>query len=210
MRIVLASNNTHKRQDFRTILAPRGIEVLAPAELGLTLAVDETGRTFADNARLKADALRESTHLPAVADDSGLVVDALGGRPGIYSARYGGPEASDEDRNRLVLNELRDVPQADRTARFVATVALARPGRETVVFEGVVEGIILPQPRGHHGFGYDPIFYYPPLHRSFAELTHDEKAKVSHRGQALAKLVTYLADEARRSGKTNPGGAPVY
>lgn len=192
IRILLASNNAHKLAEFRGILQPQGIEVVAPADLGISLDVPETGSTFAENARLKAEAFCRAAAMATLADDSGLVVDALGGEPGIRSARYAGPDATDADRIQLVLDKLRLVTSAKRSARFVAAVALARPDEDTVVFEADAEGLILPHPRGHLGFGYDPIFYFPPLGRSFAELKPAEKAEVSHRGKALAKVAHFL------------------
>lgn len=170
------------------------MSVVTPAELGLDLEVDETGSSFAENAVLKADAFLQSSGMLSVADDSGLVVDALHGAPGIYSARYGGPGRSDQDRNALVLAELRDEPGALRTARFVCAIAVAQRGRETRVFEGRVEGLITCEPIGEHGFGYDPIFYYPPFQRTFGEVDADLKATVSHRGNALRQAVPYLYD----------------
>lgn len=156
------------------------------------MEVDETGSSFAENARLKAEAFLAASGILTVSDDSGLVVDALHGAPGIYSARYGGAGLSDDDRNALVLAELREVPEASRAARFVCAIAVADRGRETKVFEGTVEGVIAREPRGTHGFGYDPIFYYPPFGRTFGEVDADLKATVSHRGRALGQAAPYL------------------
>ncbi len=168
--------------------------MVTPAELEIDLEVDETGATFAENATLKAEAFLKASGMLSVADDSGLVVDALHGAPGIYSARYGGPGRSDDDRNALVLEELRPVPEALRTARFVCAIAIAEHGRETRVFEGTVEGLISREPIGDHGFGYDPIFYYAPFQRTFGEVDADLKATVSHRGNALRRAVPYLRE----------------
>jgi XTP/dITP diphosphohydrolase len=159
--------------------------VLTPDDLGLALDVAETGSTFAANARLKAEAFSAASGLPALADDSGLVVDALGGEPGIHSARYGGPGLTDADRTALVLARMRTVPDGARAAAFVAVVAVAVPGLDTTVFEGRVEGRITRELAGTHGFGYDPIFFYEPAGMTFAQLTREEKARVSHRGRAL-------------------------
>lgn len=177
------------------MLQPRGITVAQPDDLGISLHVEETGNTFAENARLKAEAFSQTSGLIALADDSGLVVDALGGEPGVHSARYGGLAATDLDRVHLVLERMRNVPDAERTARFVAVVAVAAPGREAATFEGQVEGCIAREPRGTAGFGYDPIFYYPPWGCTFAEVTRDRKAEVSHRGKAMSAAVAYLLSE---------------
>jgi XTP/dITP diphosphohydrolase len=196
-RILLASNNGHKLAEFRGILTPQGVEVVSPADAGISLDVAETGSTFEENARLKADAFCRVADMVAVADDSGLVVDALGGEPGIRSARYAGSGASDADRIELVLQKLRGVPTVQRTARFVAAIALARPGLDTVIFRGEVEGLICSEPRGSFGFGYDPIFYYPSRGRTFGELQPEVKAEVSHRGRALAALGHFLRAQPR-------------
>jgi XTP/dITP diphosphohydrolase len=154
---------------------------------------EETGATYRDNAILKARAAARLTGSPAVADDSGLEVDALGGAPGLLSARYGGPGLDDAGRCARLLAELRDVPEARRTARFRCVLALVEPGGREQVVEGVAEGRIAEAPRGRGGFGYDPVFYYPPLGRTFAELTDAEKAEVSHRGRAARALRRLLA-----------------
>jgi XTP/dITP diphosphohydrolase len=161
-------------------------------DLGIDLEVEETGITFAENAVLKAEAFLEAGGILSVADDSGLVVDALQGAPGIYSARYGGPDRTDDDRNRLVLEEMQAVPRELRTARFVCAIAVALPGRETAVFEGSVEGFITREAIGDQGFGYDPIFYYPAFGHTFGEVDADLKATVSHRGNALQHAAPFL------------------
>jgi XTP/dITP diphosphohydrolase len=185
--VLCASNNRKKVEELRSILGGlTGARVLTPRELDIELEVEETGSTFAENAIIKADAFaRVAGTCIVVADDSGLVVDALGGEPGIYSARYAGPGASDEDRSALVLARLEGVPSEQRTARFVCAIAVAGGGLPTAVREGVVEGEIAREPRGSGGFGYDPIFCYPPLGRTFGELDGETKARVSHRGRAL-------------------------
>jgi XTP/dITP diphosphohydrolase len=190
--VLLASNNAHKLREFRAYLEPHGFRVLSPSDLGISLSVAETGSTFAENALLKAKAFHDSSKLITLADDSGLIVDALNGEPGAYSARYGGERASDSDRTQLVLRRLRAVPEPLRTARFVATIAVVCPGGHTQVFEKTAEGMIATEPRGHGGFGYDPIFLYAAAGRTFAEMSSGEKAEVSHRGKALAALVVYL------------------
>jgi XTP/dITP diphosphohydrolase len=192
-RLLLASHNSHKLIEFRDILAPRRFEVLAPSDLQMALDVPETGETFAENARLKARAYRDLVAMPTLADDSGLVIDSLGGDPGVHSARFGGPGLTDRDRLELVLDLMRSVPRRARTARFVCALAVAWPdGREDLV-EAQADGEIALAPRGVGGFGYDPIFFYPPVHKTFAELSAEEKACVSHRGRALAALLTLLA-----------------
>jgi XTP/dITP diphosphohydrolase len=161
-------------------------------DLGIDLEVEETGTTFAENAILKAEAFLGATGMVCVSDDSGLVVDALQGAPGIYSARYGGPGRTDGDRNQLVLQELRHVPEELRSARFVCAIAVAQPEHDTAVFEGTVEGFITREAAGKQGFGYDPIFYYPPFGRTFGEVDAERKATVSHRGNALRQAAPYL------------------
>lgn len=195
--ILLATNNVHKLHEFRGILSPLGFTVISPDELGVDLSVDETGTTFAENATQKLRALGNVHGMTIVADDSGLVVDALDGEPGIRSARYGGPGLSDADRTSLVLERMRSVPAAQRSARFVAAIALSAPGRVTGVFEGVVEGMIAPATAGDGGFGYDPIFFFPPAGRTFAQMLPREKAIVSHRGKATGALIAYLRSFCR-------------
>lgn len=190
--ILIASTNSHKIREFRGMLEPLGFRVTTPAELGIELQIEETGKTFAENAVLKAESWRDVANRLVLADDSGLMVDALGGEPGIYSTRYGGPGLNDADRVELVLGRMQDVSDRERTARFVAVLAISDPERDTRVFEGIVEGIITRQPRGAGGFGYDPIFFYPAAGKTFAELPPDQKSGVSHRGKAARPAVEYL------------------
>jgi XTP/dITP diphosphohydrolase len=199
-QLLVASNNPKKLSELRSLLASTGISVVGPADMGLRLIPDETGDTFAANARLKAEAFSATSGLPALADDSGIVVDALGGAPGIYSARFAGEDATDADRNARLLDQLVDVPWWERTARFVCAIAIAAQGEETVVFEDTAEGVIALEPRGSGGFGYDPIFFYPPLQCTFGELSQEGKAEVSHRGKALRRAEQYL---------TTGGGAGI-
>lgn len=194
--MIIATNNEHKLAELRAMLAPLGFTVLGPGDLGIDFAVEETGTTFAENAMLKAEALRDAAGRTALADDSGLVVDALGGAPGVYSARYGGPGLTDTERTALLVRAMAGVPDGQRGARFVAVLALASPGRPTLTFEGVAEGVITHQPVGEGGFGYDPVFFYPPAGRSFAQLSPEEKAAVSHRGRALRRLLAALTSSA--------------
>lgn len=204
--LLLASGNAHKLAEFQRMLEPRGVRMLRPADFRLDLEVDETAGTFAGNARLKAVAYARAAGRPAVADDSGLVVDALDGAPGVHSARYGGPELDDRGRRLHLLAELErlGVPNTprDRSARFVCVLALCldsdvdsegSEGSGTVLlFEGRAEGAILSAEQGDGGFGYDPVFLDPESGRSFAELSAAEKDARSHRGAALAQLLAAL------------------
>ena len=196
MKVVLASHNPHKLVEIREILQPLGIDVVLESELGVAVEVEETGTTFAENAYLKAKAVMEATGLPALADDSGIAVKALGGAPGIYSARYGGdPTLDDWGRLQLLLQNTAQVPDGQRQAKFVAAIALVYPDGQQIAVQGEVHGELLRQPVGEGGFGYDPIFYYPPAGKSFAQLTAEEKNQVSHRARALRSLVEKLSEE---------------
>jgi XTP/dITP diphosphohydrolase len=187
--IVVATGNPGKLRECAAVLAPAGFTVLGLEELSDTTPVEETGSTFEANARLKAEGYSLRTPHLVLADDSGLEVDALGGAPGVLSARYGGPDLTDPERCTAVLDALKNTPDGSRAARFRCVLALAREGRTLGTFVGVVEGTILRAPRGANGFGYDPIFFHPPSGRAFGELTRAEKELVSHRGLALRKLV---------------------
>lgn len=196
MKFVIATHNAHKLIELQRILEPLGIEAVTDCDLGMELPeVEETGTTFAENAYLKAASACEATGLPAIADDSGLVVDALGGRPGVYSARYGGEEATDDDRNVLLLGEMKDVPKGQRSARFVSAVCCVFPNGDVLRAEGTFEGEIGYAPAGENGFGYDPIFVVGD--RTSAEMAPEEKDALSHRGNALRvfskDLAAYLA-----------------
>ena len=196
MKVVLASHNPHKLVEIREILQPLGIDVVLESELGVAVEVEETGTTFAENAYLKAKAVMEATGLPALADDSGIAVKALGGAPGIYSARYGGdPTLDDWGRLQLLLQNTAQVPDGQRQAKFVAAIVLVYPDGQQIAVQGEVHGELLRQPVGEGGFGYDPIFYYPPAGKSFAQLTAEEKNQVSHRARALRSLVEKLSEE---------------
>lgn len=187
MKLVLASDNTHKLREFREILGSSGITLLSKSEAGCRTEVEETGVTFAENARLKAEAVMRATGLPAVADDSGLCVDALGGAPGVLSARYTGRhEDTDAERCRFLLRNLAGA--ADRRARFVCSLCCVFPGGDVLRAEGACEGTILEAPRGDNGFGYDPVFRPDGFSRSMAELTAEEKNAISHRGRALEQF----------------------
>ena len=193
-KFVLATHNPGKLKEMSSILSQFGVEVVSPKELGITVDVEETGATFAENAMLKARAIWAAANLPAIADDSGLCVDALNGGPGVYSARYGGEGLDDKGRYTLLLNSMRG--QATRAAHFTCSIACAFPNGDTLTAEGQVQGTIAFAPMGEGGFGYDPVFFYPPLAKTFGQLTAEEKSTISHRGQALkefsAKLETYL------------------
>lgn len=184
MKYVIATHNAHKLIELQRILEPLGIEAVTDRDLDTSLPeVEETGITFAENAFLKAVSACQFTGLPAIADDSGLVVDALDGRPGVYSARYGGEGATDEDRNVLLLGEMKDVPADQRQARFVSAVCCVFPNGDVLRAEGTFEGEIGYAPAGANGFGYDPIFVVGD--RTSAQMSPAEKDAVSHRGKAL-------------------------
>ena len=195
-KFVLATHNPNKLKEMSAILSRFGVEVVSPAQLGVTVDVEETGTTFAENAMLKARAICQAAGLPAIADDSGLCVDALNGAPGVYSARYGGPGLDDKGRYALLLNTMRGMPS--RAAHFACAIACAFPNGDTLTAEGRVDGTIAYAPMGEGGFGYDPVFFYPPMARTFGQLTAEEKSAISHRGRALAdfaeKLATYLGN----------------
>ena len=182
MKLIVATNNAHKLVEFGRILAPLGIEVHSKKEYCPDLDVEETGTTFAANARLKAEAVYKATGLMAVADDSGLCVDVLDGAPGVYSARYAGENATDAQKIEKLLDEMKDVPDEKRTARFVSAICCIGPDL-LLECEGVCEGAIGHRCRGEGGFGYDPIFYVDG--RSYSEMSGQEKDAISHRGRAL-------------------------
>jgi XTP/dITP diphosphohydrolase len=191
--LLLASQNPGKLNEMRLLVADLPFRVLSPQEVGIPTAPEETGTTFLENARLKALEYGRRSGLLTVADDSGLSVDALDGGPGLYSSRFGGEGASDLDRNRLLLERLRHVPEGRRGARFTSAVAAARDGRVLFETEDSVEGRIAEEMRGSNGFGYDPLFFYEPFGRTFGEVAREEKDRVSHRGKAFARLREFLA-----------------
>ena len=194
--LVVATRNSGKLREFRNLLLPLGSKILGLTDLFLDGEFEESGNTFAENARLKAMGYSRRTHLPVLADDSGLEVEALGGRPGICSARYAGPGASDSDRVQKLLRELEKVGGA-RHARFVCALALAQEGILVRESEGACRGTILSEPRGTNGFGYDPIFLFPELGKTFAELSSTEKNLHSHRARAVASLLRQLQEAPR-------------
>lgn len=183
MRAVLASKNQKKLREMQEILSAQGVELVLQSELGVDIDVEETGDTFEENAILKAEAVCHATGLPAISDDSGLSVDALGGAPGIYSARYGGDGLDDEGRYRLLLRNMEG--EQNRACRFVCVICCAFPNGERILARGECPGLLSEAPQGSGGFGYDPIFFLPELGKSMAELSPEEKNKLSHRGAAL-------------------------
>ena len=189
MKLLIASNNAHKVREIREILSGYFDEMVTMREAGLAIDVVEDGATFQDNAVKKAtEILEKSGFDAALADDSGLCVDALGGAPGVYSARYAGEGHDDAANNAKLMADMRDVPDGKRTCRFVSCVALARKGMPVLVAQGTAEGTLLRSAAGENGFGYDPYFFYPPLQKSFAQLTAQEKNSVSHRRASLDAL----------------------
>lgn len=191
MRLILASNNKNKLREFKQLVEGMDIELLSQSEVGLQLDVEETGTTFEENAYLKAKAVTDVLGCAAVADDSGLVVDALNGEPGVYSARYGpGHDASDADRYNYLLNKLGD--EKNRRARFVCCICCTMPDGTVLRARGECEGEIMHGPKGSGGFGYDPVFKPNAVNCGMAELTADEKNAISHRGKALRAFAEEL------------------
>ena len=203
MKVVLASKNAHKLQELQDILSAQGVEVILESAAGVDVEVEETGTTFEENSLLKARAVMEASGLPAIADDSGLMVDALNGAPGVYSARYGGPGLDDAGRYRLLLENMRGV--LDRKCRFVSAITLCMPSGDIVTARGECPGTLAYAPQGENGFGYDPIFFVPEKKKTFAQLTSEEKNAISHRGRALQlfqeKLAAYLAGQKEQSNR---------
>ncbi len=186
MKVVLASKNRHKLVEISKITEKFGFELVLQSELGVDIDVEETGTTFEENSFLKAEAVMKATGMPALADDSGIAVDALDGAPGIYSARYGFDESLDDwGRLELLLKNTQHVPDGQRQAQFVCVITFVTPEGETIQARGEIHGELTREPAGENGFGYDPIFYYPPLGKTTAELSPEEKNRVSHRANAL-------------------------
>lgn len=190
MDIIVATNNQGKVKEIKNILYPHN--VMSQSEIGVDIDVEETGETFAQNAFLKARALKGHTDCAIIADDSGLMVDYLNGEPGVYSARYAGDNTTPEQGMDKLLKNLDGVPFEGRSAHFVTVIALIMPDGTEYSFEGRCDGYITNIKKGENGFGFDPIFYYPPLGKTFAELTDDEKNSVSHHSHAIAKLAQFL------------------
>ena len=187
MKVVLASKNPHKLVEISKITEKFGFELVLQSQLGVDIDVEETGTTFEENSLLKARAVMEATGLPALADDSGIAVDALNGEPGVYSARYAGGH-DDADNNRKILENLKDVPAEKRSAHFVSVIACVFPDGRELVARGECPGTMLFDYRGNGGFGYDPLFLYEPMGKTFAEMNAKEKNSISHRARAMAKF----------------------
>ncbi|MFJ7753313.1 XTP/dITP diphosphatase [Peribacillus muralis] len=186
--VIIATKNKGKAKEFESLFAAKGYEVKTLLDVPDAPDVEETGTTFEANAILKAEAIAQQLGRFVIADDSGLIVDALDGRPGVYSARYAGEAKSDEANTQKVLSELEGVPEAERTARFYCALALASPNQETITVSGTMEGVITEQPSGGNGFGYDPIFFVKEKGKTSAELTKEQKNQISHRAHALKAL----------------------
>ena len=186
MKVVLASKNPHKLVEISQITEKFGFDLVLQSELGVDLDVEETGTTFEENSYQKAYAVMKATGLPALADDSGIAVDALNGEPGIYSARYGFDESLDDwGRLQLLLKNAEQIPDGQRQAQFVCVITFVTPEGQMIQARGEIHGELTREPRGENGFGYDPIFYYPPFGKTTAEISAEEKHTVSHRGKAL-------------------------
>lgn len=186
MKVVLASKNKHKLVEISKITEKIGIELVLQSELGVDIDVEETGTTFEENSFLKAEAVMKATGLPALADDSGIAVDALNGEPGIYSARYGFDDSLDDwGRLQLLLKNTEHVPDGQRQAQFVCVITMVTPEGQTIQARGEIHGELLREARGENGFGYDPIFYYPPMGMTTSEMPSEAKNQVSHRANAL-------------------------
>jgi XTP/dITP diphosphohydrolase len=191
--LLLATTNPHKVDEYRAILSDLPFTLLSLNDIQLDMDVEETGTTFRENAELKARAYAQASGLLSLADDSGLEIDALDGAPGVYSARFAGVDATYEERFDILLTQLRDVPVERRTARFRCVISLAEPSGYLRSVDGTIEGVIADAPRGKNGFGYDPIFLVPALGKTTAEITAEQKNKISHRGRA-AQLARELLE----------------
>lgn len=186
--VLIATKNKGKAKEFESLFHPKGYQVLTLLDFDQSIDVEETGETFEENAILKAEAIAQEFGRFVVADDSGLIVDALDGRPGVFSARYAGEEKNDAANTAKVLDELEGIPEAKRTARFYCALALASPNQQTITVSGTVEGVIAQKPAGENGFGYDPVFYVKEKGKTMAELDSEEKNAISHRANALKAL----------------------
>ena len=184
MKVILASKNPHKLTELSAILSQHGFEIALESEYGLDIDVDETGTTFEENSLLKAEAVMKASGLPVLAADSGLLVDALDGAPGVYSARYG-HKSSDGERTAFLLENMKDVPDDKRTAKFVCVITCLWPDGRKIVARGECPGVITREVHGENGFGYDPVFYLPELGMTYAELPSEQKNAISHRARAL-------------------------
>lgn len=192
-RIVIASTNTGKIREFKEMLEPEGYEVLSLEDFDSNFEIEETGTTFEENAIIKAKSVSDHFGVDALADDSGLEIEAFGNEPGVYSARYLGHDTPYSYKNRVILERMEQ--ETNRACRYVCAIAISQVGKEPVTFVDTVECEIAKEPKGENGFGYDPIIYYPPLHKTMAEMTKDEKNAISHRGKALRKLEAWLDEQ---------------
>lgn len=196
MKLVLASNNAHKLEELRAILSTLGMEVVPQKEMNIHIEPEENGTTFEENSYIKAKTIMEACGLPTIADDSGLMVDALDGAPGVYSARFGGESCkTDRDRLHYLLKQLADTPEEQRTAKFVTVITMLTPDGKKIVARGECHGRILFAPQGENGFGYDPVFYSPEAGCTFAQLPAEEKNRISHRARALAAFSAQVREE---------------
>ena len=193
MKLAIATNNAHKLQEIRAILSGQFDELLSLKDLGIDVDVEETGTTLEENALLKARTIQAICHIPTLADDTGLMVDALGGAPGVYSARYAGEEHNDASNRALLLKNLQN--EQNRNAHFATVIAIVYPNGDFITSTGRVEGEILREERGNEGFGYDSLFYSYELKKTFAEASQEEKNSVSHRGRALRAMLEKLQNE---------------
>lgn len=193
MKVLVASNNKGKLKEFNKILGELGIECISMNDAGIDIDVEETGTTFLENAKIKAEAIYKIAKIPTVSDDSGLCVDALGDEPGVYSARYAGEHGNDEKNNEKLLANLKNIPLEKRTARFMSVVYLVLDDNTAISAQGTAEGFIIDEPKGENGFGYDPIFFSPTLGKTFAQASVEEKNAISHRGSALRELKRKLS-----------------
>jgi XTP/dITP diphosphohydrolase len=196
-KLLLATTNKGKLEEFRVLLAGVPFDLVSPADVGLHLDVEENGKTYEANARIKAKAFSSASGLLTLADDSGLEVDSLGGAPGVLSSRYAGPGASDAQRVAYLLSKLKGIPLDKRGARFRCVIAICKPANGLKVCSGSCRGIITLEPRGKNGFGYDPIFYFPKLGKTMAELAPEAKNRISHRARAAARAKMLLLDRLK-------------
>jgi len=203
MKVILASQNQHKLVELSAILSQLGFEIALESEYGLHVDVDETGTTFEENSLLKAEAVMKASGMPVLADDSGLMVDALDGAPGVHSARYGpkGHDGTDDERIAFLLENMKEVPEAARTAKFVCVITCRWPDGRRIVARGECPGQILFAPKGTGGFGYDPVFYLPELEKTYAELAPEEKNAISHRARALQAFCRIYREEFEHDDK---------
>lgn len=202
MKLVLASNNAHKLEEMRAILSTLGMEVISQREAGVNIEPVENGTTFEENSYIKAKTIMDACGLPTIADDSGLMVDALSGAPGVYSARFGGEQCkTDRDRLNYLLNQMENIPEEQRGAKFVSVITMLTPEGKKTVARGECFGRILREAKGENGFGYDPVFFVPEKDCTFAQLSSSEKNQISHRARALARFAEIVRRETINADK---------